>query len=181
MQKLSDADLVAKCLEGKEAAWEELLRRHGRLIFSTARRMGLSAMDAEDIFQNVCILLLENLHTLREGTRLTGWLMIVTRRETLRWLKRQRPHEPFPEIEPASDAPVPEQELLLLADRHLIDIGIGKLSERCQRLLVSLYLTDPAPNYETVAQEHGWPVGSVGPNRARCLEKLKKELEMLGF
>jgi RNA polymerase sigma factor (sigma-70 family) len=181
MQKLSDADLVAKCVEGKEAAWEELLRRHGRLIFSTARRMGLSAMDAEDIFQNVCILLLENLHTLKEGTRLTGWLLIVTRRETLRWLKRQRPHEPFPEIEPASDAPVPEQALLLLTDRHLIDIGIAKLSERCQKLLVSLYLLETTPDYETVAQEHGWPVGSVGPNRARCLEKLKKELEILEF
>lgn len=180
-RSLTDSELVAECIPGSEAAWDELLRRHGGLIFSTIRRMGLSSLDAEDVFQSVCILLLENLTSLREGQKLTGWLMAVARRETLRWLRRQRPTSELPTTEREATDDLPEKQLAALEDRHLLERGLERLGERCQTLLIALYLTEPAPSYEAIAQERSWPVGSVGPNRARCLERLRVELEKLGY
>ena len=186
----TDAQIVAACIEGEARAWEELLSRHGRLIFSIARR--ISPPDAEDIFQNVCILLLENLHQLRDPERLLGWIASTTRREALRYKNRLHPSH-FLDIagnEDAGDvlvervpddAPLPEAQVVALTDRHLIERGIAQMSERCQKLLHDLYLAETPLSYDEVAQSHAMPLGSIGPNRARCLESLRKILIKVGF
>ena len=50
---LSDADLIKACLDGRQAAWDEVVDRYGRLVYSIPRRYGFSDADADDIFQTV--------------------------------------------------------------------------------------------------------------------------------
>ncbi len=78
---LPDPDLIEACLNGKSQAWEALLVRYQRLIYSIPLRYGLTEHDANDIFQNVSLSLLENLSQLRDRERLGAWLVITTRRE----------------------------------------------------------------------------------------------------
>ena len=80
----SDAALVRACLAGDEDAWEELVDRYGRLVYSIPRRLGLSAVDADDVFQNVFAALFRRLADLRDQSRLTSWLITTTYRECWR-------------------------------------------------------------------------------------------------
>jgi RNA polymerase sigma factor (sigma-70 family) len=183
-QNQTDAQIIAACLVGDAQAWDDLLVRYGRLIFSIARRMNLSVTDAEDVYQNVCILLLENLHQLRDPQRIAGWLALTTRREALRYKNRHRPTADWEEIHETTltdEAPLPEAQVLAIADRNLIERGMTTLSEKCQQLLHSLYLAEPPLSYEEITQRHAIPLGSIGPNRSRCLESLRKALQQLGF
>jgi len=55
--------------------------------------------------------------------------------------------------------------------------AFAKLSERCKRLL-RLLMADVEPSYEEVGAALGMPVGSIGPTRIRCLEKLRTMTEI---
>ncbi|MFI5386177.1 MAG: RNA polymerase sigma factor, partial [Fimbriimonadales bacterium] len=57
---------------------------------------------------------------------------------------------------------------------------VGALNDRCRELLSMLYLRDD-PSYIEVAEKLGMPIGAIGPTRARCLDKLRRDLERGGF
>lgn len=88
--RLADPELIARCLSGDARAWDVLLERYESLIYSALNRAGLSPADADDVFQEVCLLLLNHLESLRDTQRLSGWLLSVARREAWRVHKRRR-------------------------------------------------------------------------------------------
>jgi DNA-directed RNA polymerase specialized sigma24 family protein len=70
---------------------------------------------------------------------------------------------------------------LLLAERDAaLRDAFGTLSPRCRELL-RLMLLDPAPCYEEISAALGMPVGSIGPTRGRCLEKLRAVVKDSGI
>jgi len=81
----SDAELVAMCLNGDAEAWETLLRRYRRFIYSIPVKFGLQPDDAADVFQMVCVKWIEHLHELREERKLKPWLLTTTTRQWLTW------------------------------------------------------------------------------------------------
>ena len=68
----SDAELQAACLKGDERAWDTLVNRYGALIYSIPLKYGFGEADAADVFQAVCITLLEKLGSIREPSRARG-------------------------------------------------------------------------------------------------------------
>lgn len=192
--RATDTELIARCLseKGDPAAWDALIARYEALIFSLPVRMGLSQADAEDIFQNVCVLLLQHLADLRDTERLAGWLVSTTRREVWRVQKRQsaqRQKESSDEEwlmeagESLTDPsqPLPEAMLLAIEEQQMVREAMTELPDRCRRLLTMLYCADPPAAYTEVAETLDLPLGSIGPNRARCLQRLHKILQTLGF
>ena len=87
----SDPRLIARCVDGDQAAWDDLVDRYGRLVYSIARRYGLDA-DADDVFQNVFSALFRSLDRLRDKGRLSSWLITTTHREC--WRVGRRPGGP---------------------------------------------------------------------------------------
>jgi len=180
---MSDTDrkLIIACRRGDERAWETLIARHERLVFSIARRQGLSAADAADVMQKVFIILLQSIDRLPDDVNLGGWLTTVTRRHTWRArtrLGRELPGEKEDIAEStillghrASD-PIDRWETL-----QTMHEALNRLGERCRQLLLSLYFDPMEPSYADVAGRLKMPVGSIGPTRARCLTKLKALLE----
>ncbi len=77
--------------------------------------------------------------------------------------------------EPPADGP-----LLQAEEQSVLAAAFGRLAERCQRLL-RLLMVDPPPHYEEVAAALAIPIGSVGPTRARCLERLTREVKIAGL
>ncbi len=191
-QLLSDREIVHACTEGRSIAWNALIERYEGLIYSVTRRMGLSEQDSGDVFQEVCLILLNHLHELRHIERLGGWLVTTTRREVLRLLRR-RPLLNEADLTPLSEgmeSPLallpdpdgtPEERLLELERGRLVSQGMVNLSPECQRLLTLLYVNDPPATYQEVAETIKRPIGSIGPSRARCLKNLQEILQNLGW
>jgi RNA polymerase sigma factor (sigma-70 family) len=80
----SDKSLIQSCLHGDRQAWDRLILRYERLIYNIPLRAGLSMEDAADIFQDVCLLLMNNLEKLTGDYNVAGWLTTTTRWECLR-------------------------------------------------------------------------------------------------
>jgi RNA polymerase sigma factor (sigma-70 family) len=188
----SDGAHVRACLAGDRAAWEALIRRYERLIYSIPLRCGLSGEDAADVFQTVCVKLFESLEHLRDQEHLARWLMTTTARESWRVRKQNRLQAPLPDAgadQPAHSSqddlpapgPLPQETIIRLEEEQMVRQAMQQLGERCRTMLGLLYFTDPAPSYAQIAQRFGMPEGSVGPTRARCLQQLRKILERMGF
>jgi len=177
----TDAGMLAACLAGDQEAWDLLVERYTRLVYSIAFKSGLGEQDAADVVQNVFTIVLRRLESLQQPDRFSAWLITTTRRESWRIKKRQ--HETFlgdgvDPVDPdlSADAMVIEWE-----HASLVHQALQRIDDRCQRLLTLLFLQDTRPGYDVIAAELGIAIGSVGPNRARCLKRLKRHLAELGI
>lgn len=174
----SDWELVQGCRRGDETSWEELVKRYERLVFSIPLNFGLSRQDAADITQHTFIILMESLQNLREDGNLVGWLGVVARRQTWRLFERDRRHVEEGSDEDFSTAPdLDAHERQERWERlQWVHTGLLRLDERCRQLLQALYFAEEAPAYTDIAERFGMAVGSIGPTRARCLQRLKELL-----
>jgi RNA polymerase sigma factor (sigma-70 family) len=191
----SDAELVQRCRGGEEPAWRVLVARYQRLVFTVPRRAGLADADAAEVFQATFTALFEQLDTLEQPDRLHAWLVTTARRQTLQQLDKLRRHSAVPlgalrrgddgsvideppEL-PDEDALGPAERLEGLQAQHRVRLALDSLDRRSRELLSYLYLSDPPLAYEEVAERMGMALGSVGPTRNRCMEKLRRALEGL--
>jgi RNA polymerase sigma factor (sigma-70 family) len=180
-QRYSDAELIAACRQDEAGAWNELVARYERLVYTIPVRYGLSRAEADDVFQTVWITLLENLVTLREPERVASWLVTTTKRAT--WaLRRGAEHERTQATDPAEMPEVPggltpEEEVSRFQQEQLTRQAASRLDPRCRRLLYYLYQDGDLPSYAEIADKLGLSIGSIGPIRARCLDKLRAILE----
>lgn len=181
-----DRQLIAACLEGEPAGWEALICRYQRLIYSIPLKARLSQDDAADIFQSVSLKLYEKLATLRDHDKISSWLITTATRECWRLAARNR-RETAPagfggedDINPTADipstAPLADEEREALERGQAVRQAIASLPERCRELLSMLFYQPEEWSYAEIAQRMKMPVPSIGPTRARCLEKLKKLL-----
>ena len=183
----SDAQLVAACQKGEAWAWDALVDRYKRLVYSVALRVGLSQEDAADVFQTVFAVLLENLHKLRDPQGLAAWLITTAKRTSWNVMrKRQREVASRENMErqvtgvgfgKGSESWDEER----WADQVLVREALELLGERCKRLLRMLYYDRTEPSYQQVSRQLGIPLGSIGPTRARCLQKMRRILQGLGI
>jgi RNA polymerase sigma factor (sigma-70 family) len=182
-----DRELITACLEGDHSAWEALIARYQRLIYSIPVRARLSSDDAADIFQSVCLKLYEKLSTLRDYEKISSWLITTTTREVWRASARNRRDNVFAIAESddqrdvlgeiASTTPLADEQRQALEQQQIVRQSVDALPERCRNLLTLLFYEKDELSYADIARRMKMPVPSVGPTRARCLDKLKKLLE----
>jgi RNA polymerase sigma factor (sigma-70 family) len=171
-------DLVTRARNGDKQAWDALVERYAPLIWSICRRLGLGHADIDDVGQSVWLQLFAHLDSLRDPAALPGWLSITTRRECGRALRAARrslatEYAIDAEALPDEQAPLPEQELLA-AERHAaLREALNDLPPECQRL-ITLLIADPPVPYAEISAQLVIPVGSIGPSRRRCLDKLRQ-------
>lgn len=167
--------LVARAGDNDQSAWDALVDRYGPTVIAVCRRYRFSDADTADVRQTVWLRLLENLSQLREPEALPGWLVTTTRRECLRILKSDRRYDALPDedmMEQPEEYPVDRN--LLRAERcAALRAALAELPSRCQQLLRTL-MEDPPPSYEEISKQLAIPIGSIGPTRARCLNKLRE-------
>src|SRR5215210_1787560 len=110
----TDEQLLLACRRGEEAAWEALVTRYQRLIFTVARRAGLDEDLAAEVFQDVFATLLENIDSIEQPSRLHAWLVTTARRKTWRLISRRGPAHSFGDDESGADPfeAIPDQSLL---------------------------------------------------------------------
>lgn len=185
----SDESLLERCRAGDPAAWDQLVARYRRLVWSVILQHRLREETREDVFQQAFSALVEHIDSVREEAALASWLSTTTRR--LCWQAGGRARRidavetPIERaegsrIEPA-DHRADDPALEALAERQLVRSGLERLGGKCRELLEALFGASGEPNYALIGERLGIRVGSIGPTRARCLEKLAGILESLGF
>jgi RNA polymerase sigma factor (sigma-70 family) len=170
----SHGELLTAAASGDQGAWDALVNRYTSLLWSIARSYGLPAPDAADAVQTTWLRLLEHLDQIADPERLPGWLATTTRRECMHASRRiDRRTSPAADLLDIPDGG-PGVDAGLLRDERDAALwrALSKLDDFCRRLLRVL-MADPPPTYAEVSAALGIKVGSIGPTRARCLEKLR--------
>jgi RNA polymerase sigma factor (sigma-70 family) len=177
-----DARLVERCLAGDRRAWDALVTRHQRLVYSVARAWRLSDEDLGDVFQEVFAALVRGLPRLRDPKSLVRWLSSTTDRLARTRALRQRREQALAVQDETVFDRLPDDSEPVGADleaaerQATVRLALAGVPERCRRLILALYYEDPTPAYADLADRLGVPIGSLGPTRARCMEKLRELL-----
>jgi len=183
----SDEALILACRRGDALAWETLSTRYHSLIYYVGRRAGLDKEQAADVCQNVFAILARKLDNIEQPAQIGAWLATTARHEA--WKLRQRERASgaamsYDEQEAdtlTEHSLLPDEWLVRLEEQHTVRLAVASLDERCRTLLTLLfYRRDPAP-YAEIAALLGIPEGSIGPQRGRCLRKLRHILNGMGF
>lgn len=180
-----DAALVSRCLRGEGGAWTALVRRYQRLVYAIALRMGFDDHAAADVFQTVFARLVKHMPSIENPHLLQAWIVTTAKREALlqreraaRTVSMTRPDEADADASADWDVPdealLPEEALAELQQQNQVRNALERLDERCRSLLSMLFSDDDNVPYADIARRLGVSVGSIGPTRARCLEKLRR-------
>lgn len=177
---LDIAQLVKRAADGDWWAWERLVDQYGSLIWATTYDFKLAESDAADVVQATWLRLLENIHRLEYPERVGSWLAVTARHECLRNLTARKRL-----VLTLDDAPIdgvalhePDVDERLLAEERAQTVreALSRLPWQWQRLL-ELLMSDPPASYAEISDQLGLPVGSIGPTRGRCLERLRVMLQ----
>jgi len=175
----TDEEVLRECRAGHARAWRELVRRYTRLVLGIARAMGLQADDADEVFQLTFTTLYRSIARLRQPDRIEAWLVTASRRATLRLLRERRRHLRLAERHAGAaaeaSAPAADERIETLRERERAARALRSLAEPCRTLLTALFADDRVP-YRELAARLGLAVGSLGSQRARCLERLRRRL-----
>ena len=168
---VSDRELIESCLRGEQTAWTQLVAKYERLIYSVTRALCPEPEDCADVFQYVCLALYENLDRLRSDQIIPAWLITVARRQSYAVIRARKPYISIDANEVRMENAVAQIE-----KEFEIEQALARIDARCQKLIRFLYFDAREPSYAEIAAELGLPAASIGPTRARCLEKLRKSL-----
>ena len=184
-----DNTLLARCRSGDSGAWSQLVERYRRLVWSVIIKHRMRDEEAEDVFQHVFATLVSSIDQIQDEAALPAWLVTTTKRrcwrvtaQTRQAAERARSLDADPDkrVDPVDERDDPVETRAQL-EKQLVREGLERLGGKCKDLLEALFGAGGEPNYTLIAEKLGIRVGSIGPTRARCLEKLSRILGRLGF
>lgn len=169
--------LVTRAAGGDPTAWDEIVERYVPLVWSICARFQLGSHDREDVAQNVWLLLVEQLGKLREPAALPGWIATTSYRECLRVVRVARKSERLgtglDDALQFVDNTIIDEEILMAERNAALRAAFAELPPKCQQLLAML-TSDPPCSYAQISEKLQIPMGSIGPQRARCLDRLRR-------
>jgi RNA polymerase sigma factor (sigma-70 family) len=178
----ASARLFERWRAGESSALDDLVRLLSPMLWQVVRASRLDPTTAEDVVQTTWLTLVRSGDSISEPRAIAGWLTTTARREAWRVSRlsgRQQPVDDEAIARRLPDEPAPEGQVVLDDDNARLWACLGRLNERCQRLL-RIVAAEARPDYTAIATELDMPVGSIGPTRGRCLDKLRRELATAG-
>lgn len=176
IEALSHGELLELAANGEQAAWDALVDRFGQMVWSIARSFRLDDATAKDVSQTVWLRLIENVGSIKDPERLPGWLATTCRREAMRVLGLSKRAVPTEFTHDVADTSTSLEEMLIDDEESReVVAAFTTLDEPCRRLL-RLFTVEPALSYEEIADLLEKPIGSLGPTRSRCLDKLRSAM-----
>jgi RNA polymerase sigma-70 factor (ECF subfamily) len=167
----TDADVVARCRQGDEQAWEILVERYSRFVYAICvQAYGLRDADAEDVYQEVWARVWDRIDTLRSDDAVKPWIAQMTRRCCI---DRHRSGARTDLVDDLEE---------LVVDRAVDDIdealavrtAMEGLSGDCREILDRFFCQDES--YRDIGERLGLPGGTIASRISRCLSKLREIL-----
>lgn len=171
------AALVRGAASGDRSSWAELVCEFDGLLWAVARAHRLREADAADVVQMTWTRLLEHLAGLNDPARVGGWLATTARRECLGVLRRGRRDVLYGDETPECESPDPTPDEVLTTSER--DEALWRAFSRLRPsdgALLRLLVAEARPSYEEISAALDMPIGSIGPTRARALERLRREI-----
>jgi RNA polymerase sigma factor (sigma-70 family) len=170
---LSDAQIVARCRAGDEAAWSELVNRFSRYVYAIiGQGFGLRAENAEDVFQEVFARTYQHLGRLRDDEAIRPWIAQLTRRLCIDHIRAgAREQLTDEEIEPTEL----DDTLSRLEESLSVHEALAELPEHCREILDRFFARDES--YQTIGAALDIPAGTIASRISRCLAKLREFFE----
>ncbi|MGH8923118.1 MAG: RNA polymerase sigma factor [Acidimicrobiia bacterium] len=175
MSEAALGELLARAAAGDRSAWETIVDRYHRLVWSVVRAYRLDDASAADVCQTVWERLVTHLDRIRDPNRLPAWLATTAKHEALRVLGQLRRSVPSEIPDEAAD------RIAIGFEEMVIESETARAAFRAFRRLppdsqhfLRLLCTDPPLDYQAIAEMVGRPIGSIGPTRQRILDKLRK-------
>jgi RNA polymerase sigma factor (sigma-70 family) len=176
VQDLQNAELLALAAQGDGSAWAEVVTRYRGLVSSVVRAYRMQEADARDAEQRTWLRLVEHLGSLRDPDRLGGWLATTASRECLRILREgQNVVGVEMDAVPATQPGIEEQVIDADTAARLWQI-VAALPPRGRTIMKALFADEPRP-YAEVARATGIPIGSLGPSRARLIDRVRRTFD----
>ncbi|NRQ37856.1 sigma-70 family RNA polymerase sigma factor [Nonomuraea sp. NN258] len=182
--------LVEAAAGGDAGAWKELYQRFSGLVWSVARAYLVNSADAQDVCQTTWFRFAENLTSIRDPQRVGAWLASTAKHEALRVIRTSGRATPVSDVDLLGlrvDERSPEALLLEAEEANeraeraqVVWAAFEELPDRCRQLLRVL-IASPRPSYQEIAAGLDIAVGSIGPNRGRCLRRLGDLLAKRGI
>ena len=154
-----------------------LVIRYQALVYSCALEVGLGPEDAGDVFQDVWTELHRSAMRIQNPSGLPRWLIVATRRLAYKYASRRRRFIGGISRELVDPGGTPDQEVAQVEARQRAEMALRALGGSCEQLLRLLFLHSPPLSYEEISERTGLAVGSIGPIRSRCLNRLRRMLE----
>lgn len=153
-----DVVCVARCLRGDSSAFEPIVRRYQRVLFSVARRMLGNHEDAMDATQNVFVRAYQRLDTFDPNRRFFSWLYRIAVNECLNARRSRRPDEGLTD-RPADEGDSPLEAVVALERSESIDAALLRLSEEHRLVVVLRHFADLS--YAEISDAIGVPEKTV--------------------
>jgi RNA polymerase sigma-70 factor (ECF subfamily) len=183
-----DNDLVARCREGSDEAWRELVDRFGPRVYAIAYHFTMKREDAEELSQEIFLKVFENLHRYDGGFPLVAWILSVSRNLCIDRYRRRKREKSFRFVsddavttllksddDPASLALKKERTKLLFS-------ALAEIPEDLAEILVLRDLNGLA--YEEIGKALDLPDGTVKSRlfraRAEVARKIRERHESRG-
>ena len=175
-------ELVQVARQGDSDAWAALVGRLQGVVWRVTAEAGLTREDREDVFAATFFRLYERLDTIREPEKLPGWLATTARNESRQMMRSRRRVDVRDEVEPSQPVDTGDvSERLLDGElKAALRLAFLRLGAPCQELL-RLSTAVPQISYDEISEITGVPRNSLGPNRKRCLDRLRQAPELQPF
>ncbi len=174
------ADHFRRWRAGEPFAIDDLVRTLTPVLWHVVRSYGLGRGEAEDVVQTTWLALVRSHTSISDPQAVTSWLTTTARREAWRVLRATSRAvlvgDEVIEVRTAPQRPVEVDAIAAEESDRLWDC-VRLMSLRCQALL-RIVAFDDRPDYAGIAAHLQMPIGSIGPTRGRCLDKLKTLLAM---
>jgi RNA polymerase sigma factor (sigma-70 family) len=167
-------ELVQAAATGDVGAYEKIVKQFNGLVWSICVSSGLDHTDSEDVVQGVWLRVVQNLGSLREPEKFAGWLARIARNECIGVVRRTIRARTLVAASPSERHHDGADVHLLEAERvSAVHAALAGLDTRCRELL-HLLTSNPPVSYFDIGEAMEIPVASIGPTRARCLDKLRR-------
>jgi RNA polymerase sigma factor (sigma-70 family) len=170
----------AKYRDGDRQALHTLVDTVTPVLWHVARSCGLSQQNAEDTVQTTWLRLVEHASGIESPQAVLGWLCTTTKREAWRVQRIARTVDPVDPVDTSLEpddqtAHDPAHVAAMNDEARRLWQHFVTLNPKCQQIL-RVVCMGGAPDYASLAEAMGVPIGSIGPTRGRCLATLRRAL-----
>jgi RNA polymerase sigma-70 factor (ECF subfamily) len=172
--------LVARCRQGEDEAWRELVDLFGQKIYSVAYHFTLKREDAEELAQEIFLKIFENLHRYDGSFPLTAWIVSLSRNLCIDRYRRRKREKSFRFVTDDAVAPMlrskddPAADALKNERTKILFSALAEIPEDLAEILVLRDLDGLA--YEEIGLALELPDGTVKSRLFRARTEVAKKI-----
>jgi RNA polymerase sigma-70 factor, ECF subfamily len=183
---LDDKRLIAECLQGRTAAFGELVQRYQDRLYNTVYRLVGNAEDAQDVVQEAFIHAYQSLTSFKGDSLFYTWMYRIAVNTAISWRRKQRgfvrlqfDQHAGGGMEPAdsSNGNQPAHAMEQAEQERRVQVALNRVSPEHRAVLI---LKDmEGQKYETMAEILQVPIGTIRSRLHRARLELRQVLEQM--